>query len=55
MYLQTLIMKKSPICIRDYIRLWKGLPILIQLPRKKEFDDKKENHPEGGFPKIKLV
>ena len=22
---------------------------------KKEFDDKKENHQNGGFPKIKLV
>ena len=22
---------------------------------KKELDDKKENHPEGGFHKIKLV
>jgi len=33
----------------------KSLSYLIQLSHKKEFDDKKENHPKGGFTKIKLV
>ena len=30
----------------------KSLSYLIQLSSKKEFDDKKENHPKGGFPKF---
>jgi hypothetical protein len=34
---------------------WKGLPILIQCPVKKEFDDKKRKPPKGWLHKIKLV
>lgn len=40
----------SQFCVKYKKCRGKNLSYLIQLSRKKEFDDKKENHPKGWLP-----
>ena len=42
--------KASCVTRMSYFFRWKGLPILLQLSRKKEFDDKKRKPPKGWLP-----